>query len=153
MEIKLHNLKPQKGAKKKAKRPGRGHGSGVGKTSGRGEKGQKARSGWKGGTRPGFEGGQTPLYMRFPKRGFSNAPFKVEYEIVNVKDIDARFNDGDVVDIDALRRVGLVKRDLPVKILGDGEIKKKLTVKANKFSASAKEKITAAGGVCEEIKG
>jgi large subunit ribosomal protein L15 len=153
MEIKLHNLKPQKGAKKKAKRLGRGHGSGVGKTSGRGEKGQKARSGWKGGTRPGFEGGQTPLYMRFPKRGFSNAPFKVEYEIVNVKDIDARFNDGDVVDIDALRRVGLVKRDLPVKILGDGEIKKKLTVKANKFSASAKEKITAAGGVCEEIKG
>ncbi len=153
MEIKLHNLKPSRGATKKAKRVGRGHGSGLGKTSGRGQKGQKSRSGWKGGTRPGFEGGQTPLYMRFPKRGFSNAPFKVEYEIVNVKDLDRKFNDGDTVDIEAMKRAGLVKRRLPVKVLGDGDIGKRLTVKAHKFSSSAREKIEAAGGVCEEVEG
>ncbi len=153
MEIKLHNLKPEKGAKKEPKRLGRGHGSGLGKTSGRGQKGQKSRSGWKGGTRPGFEGGQTPLYMRFPKRGFSNAPFRVEYEIVNLRDLEARFSDGDTVDPESLKEAGLVRRNRPVKILGDGEITKKLTVKAHKFSASAKEKIGAAGGVCEEIEG
>ncbi len=153
MEIKLHNLKPEKGAKKEPKRLGRGHGSGLGKTSGRGQKGQKSRSGWKGGTRPGFEGGQTPLYMRFPKRGFSNAPFRVEYEIVNLRDLEARFSDGDTVDPESLKEAGLVRRNRPVKILGDGEITKKLTVKAHKFSASAKEKIVAAGGVCEEIEG
>jgi len=151
MELRLDNLKPNKGAVREKKRVGRGHGSGCGKTSGRGQKGQTARSGWKGGTRPGFEGGQTPLYMRFPKRGFSNAPFKKEYAIVNVKDLNDRFEDGATITPEVLREVGLVKKNLPVKILGDGEITKKLTVKAHKFSSSAKEKIEAAGGVCEEI--
>ena len=152
MELRLDNLRPNPGAVREKKRVGRGHGSGHGKTSGRGQKGQKARSGWKGGTRPGFEGGQTPLYMRFPKRGFSNAPFKKEYAIVNVKDLEERFEDGAVITPEVLREVGLVKKKLPVKILGDGELTKKLTVKAHKFSASAKAKIEAAGGTCEEIE-
>ncbi|MEO2069188.1 MAG: 50S ribosomal protein L15 [Desulfurobacteriaceae bacterium] len=151
MELKLHNLGPNPGAVREKKRVGRGHGSGHGKTSGRGQKGQKARAGWKGGTRPGFEGGQTPLYMRFPKRGFSNAPFKKEYAIVNVKDLNDRFEDGAVITPEVLKEAGLVKRNLSIKILGDGELTKKLTVKAHKFSASAKEKIEAAGGTCEEI--
>ena len=146
MELRLDNLRPNPGAVWVKKRVGRGHGSGHGKTSGRGQKGQKARSGWKGGTRPGFEGGQTPLYMRFPKRGFSNAPFKKEYAIVNVKDLEERFEDGAVITPEVLREVGLVKKKLPVKILGDGELTKKLTVKAHKFSASAKAKIEAAFG-------
>ena len=152
MELRLDNLRPNPGAVREKKRVGRGHGSGHGKTSGRGQKGQKARSGWKGGTRPGFEGGQTPLYMRFPKRGFSTAPFKKEYAIVNVKDLEERFEDGAVITPEVLREVGLVKKKLPVKILGDGELTKKFTVKAHKFSASAKAKIEAAGGTCEEIE-
>ncbi|WP_457568671.1 50S ribosomal protein L15 [Desulfurobacterium sp.] len=152
MELKLHNLKPNPGATKEKKRVGRGHGSGVGKTSGRGQKGQKARSGWKGGTRPGFEGGQTPLYMRFPKRGFSNYPFKKEFEIVNVKDLN-RFEEGTEVTPELLASARLVAGKKPVKILGDGEITVKLTVKAHKFSSSAREKIEAAGGTCEVIEG
>jgi len=151
MDIKLHNLKPADGAVREKKRVGRGHGSGVGKTSGRGQKGQKARSGWSGGTRPGFEGGQTPLYMRFPKRGFSNYPFKKEYEVVNVKDLN-RFEEGTEVTPELLAKAGLVAKNKPVKVLGDGEINVKLTVKAHKFSGSAKEKIEAAGGVCELIE-
>jgi large subunit ribosomal protein L15 len=151
MELGLHNLKPNPGAVREKKRVGRGHGSGHGKTSGRGQKGQKSRSGWKGGTRPGFEGGQTPLYMRFPKRGFSNAPFKKEYAVVNVGVLNERFEEGTEITPELLREEGLVKRNLPVKILGDGELTKKFVVKAHKFSASAKEKIEAAGGSWEEI--
>jgi len=151
MELGLHNLKPNPGAVRERKRVGRGHGSGRGKTSGRGQKGQKSRSGWKGGTRPGFEGGQTPLYMRFPKRGFSNAPFKKEYAVVNVGVLNERFEEGTEITPELLRREGLVKKNLPVKILGDGELTKKFSVKAHKFSASAKEKIEAAGGSWEEI--
>jgi large subunit ribosomal protein L15 len=152
MELKLNNLRPNPGAVREKKRVGRGHGSGHGKTSGRGQKGQKARSGWKGGTRPGFEGGQTPLYMRFPKRGFSNAPFKKEYAIVNVGTLNELFEEGTEVTPELLREAGLVKKNLPVKVLGDGEVTKKLTVKAHKFSASAKEKIEAAGGSCQVIE-
>lgn len=151
MGLELHNLKPNPGAVKEKKRVGRGHGSGHGKTSGRGQKGQTARSGWKGGTRPGFEGGQTPLYMRFPKRGFSNAPFKKEYAVINVGDLNEAFEEGTEITPELLRETGLVKKKLPVKILGDGEVTKKFTVKAHKFSASAKEKIEAAGGSWEEI--
>ncbi len=152
MGLELNNLRPNPGAVREKKRVGRGHGSGHGKTSGRGQKGQTARSGWKGGTRPGFEGGQTPLYMRFPKRGFSNAPFKKEYAIINVGDLNEAFEEGTEVTPELLRQTGLVKKNLPVKVLGDGEVTKKLIVKAHKFSASAKEKIEAAGGSCEEIK-
>ncbi len=151
MELGLHNLKPNPGAVRERKRVGRGHGSGHGKTSGRGQKGQKSRSGWKGGTRPGFEGGQTPLYMRFPKRGFSNAPFKKEYAVVNVGVLNERFEEGTEITPELLKKEGLVKKNLPVKILGDGELTKKFSVKAHKFSASAKEKIEAAGGSWEEI--
>ena len=151
MELGLHNLKPNPGAVRERKRVGRGHGSGHGKTSGRGQKGQKSRSGWKGGTRPGFEGGQTPLYMRFPKRGFSNAPFKKEYAVVNVGVLNERFEEGTEITPELLKKEGLVKKKLPVKILGDGELTKKFSVKAHKFSASAKEKIEAAGGSWEEI--
>jgi large subunit ribosomal protein L15 len=152
MGLELHNLRPNPGAVREKKRVGRGHGSGHGKTSGRGQKGQKARSGWKGGTRPGFEGGQTPLYMRFPKRGFSNAPFKKEYAIVNVGLLNERFEEGAEITPEVLREAGLVKKNLPVKVLGDGELTKKFTVKAHKFSTSAKEKIEAAGGSCEVIE-
>ncbi len=152
MGLELNNLRPNPGAVREKKRVGRGHGSGHGKTSGRGQKGQTARSGWKGGTRPGFEGGQTPLYMRFPKRGFSNAPFKKEYAIINVGDLNEAFEEGTEVTPELLRQTGLVKKNLPVKVLGDGEVTKKLIVKAHKFSASAKEKIEAAGGSCEEIE-
>jgi len=152
MGLELHNLGPNPGAVREKKRVGRGHGSGHGKTSGRGQKGQKARSGWKGGTRPGFEGGQTPLYMRFPKRGFSNAPFKKEYSVVNVGLLNERFEDGAEITPKTLLEAGLVKKNMPVKILGDGELTKKFTVKAHKFSASAKEKIEAAGGSCEVIE-
>lgn len=149
MELKLHNLKSN--VVKNRKRIGRGYASGHGKTSGRGQKGQTARSGWKGGTRPGFEGGQTPLYRRFPKRGFSNAPFKREYAVVNLKDINGKFEDGAEITPEVLKAEGLVKKNLPVKILGDGEVTKKFVVNAHKFSSSAKSKIEAAGGICKEI--
>ena len=146
--MKLHELSPAEGSAKSAYRKGRGAGSGNGKTAGKGHKGQNARSG--GGVRPGFEGGQIPLYRRLPKRGFTNRFAKV-YAIVNVSDLN-RFNDGDIVDLAALLECGLVGKELDgLKILGNGDITKKLTVKAKIFSAAAKEKIEAAGGKAEVV--
>ncbi|RKY04952.1 50S ribosomal protein L15 [Candidatus Poribacteria bacterium] len=144
----LHELKPAPGARKRRKRVGRGPGSGHGKTCGRGQKGQKARSG---APPPWFEGGQTPLHRRLPKKGFFH-PKKVEYEIVNVKDLN-RFEDDTVVTPELLESEGLVK-DIDkklVKILGDGELTKRLIVRAHKFSKSALQKIEAAGGKAEVI--
>ncbi|MBE5806991.1 MAG: 50S ribosomal protein L15 [Clostridiales bacterium] len=147
--MKLQDLKPAVGATTAPKRLGRGVGSGLGKTSGKGHKGAKARSG--GGKRPGFEGGQMPLTMRLPKRGFTNK-FRIEYATVNVSRLDEVFEDGAVVTPVELIQTGILKNVQDgVKILGDGEITKKLTVQANKFSASAKEKIEAAGGKAEVI--
>ena len=144
--MKLHDLKPAVGATTAEKRLGRGTGSGLGKTSGKGHKGAKARSG--GGKRPGFEGGQMPLTMRLPKRGFTNK-FRVEYATVNVDRLNI-FEDGEVVSPVELIQAGILKNVQDgVKILGNGEITKKLTVQANKFSATAKEKIEAAGGKVE----
>ena len=144
--MKLHDLKPAEGATTARKRLGRGTGSGLGKTSGKGHKGAKARSG--GGKRPGFEGGQMPLTMRLPKRGFTNK-WRVEYATVNVDRLNI-FEDGAVVSPVELIQAGILKNVQDgVKILGNGEITKKLTVQANKFTASAKEKIEAAGGKVE----
>ena len=144
--MKLHELSPAPGSVKDVKRIGRGHGSGQGKTAGKGHKGQKARSG--GGVRPGFEGGQTPLARRIPKRGFNNI-FRTEYATVNVSDLE-KFVDGTVVDAELLKASGLIKKELDgVKILGNGELTKNLTVKAAKFTAAAKEKIEKAGGKAE----
>lgn len=148
--MKLHELSPASGASKSAWRKGRGVGSGNGKTAGRGHKGQNARSG--GGVRPGFEGGQSPLYRRLPKRGFTNSLFKKEYAIINLETLDKLFNDGDAVSMDVLLERGVIRKELNgLKVLGRGEITKKLTVKAAIFSASAKEKIEAAGGKAEVI--
>ena len=145
--MELSNLKPKKGARHAKKRVGRGPGSGHGKTSARGEKGQKSRSGYS--SMLGFEGGQMPLHRRLPKRGFTNI-FKKEYATVNVSELD-RFDDGATVDEAALRAARLVKgRNDGVKILGDGKLSKKLTVVATKFSASARKQIEAAGGTCQE---
>ena len=145
----LNNLKPKKGARHSKKRVGRGPGSGQGKTAGRGEKGQKSRSGFS--RTLGFEGGQMPLVRRLPKRGFTNI-FKKEYAVVNVSDLE-RFDAGATVDEDTLRKAGLVKgRNAGIKILGDGTLSKKLTVNAHKFSASARKQIEAAGGTCQEIQ-
>lgn len=145
--MKLHELKPAKGTTKAPKRIGRGIGSGTGKTAGKGHKGQKARSG--GGVRPGFEGGQQPLYRRIPKRGFTNI-FKKEYVVINVKDLEERFENGAVVDYESLYEVGLIKTVKDgVKILGTGELTKALTVQVDKVSQSAAEKIVAAGGKVE----
>ena len=131
------------------KRIGRGPGSGTGKTSGKGHKGQNARSG--GGVRPGFEGGQLPLFRRLPKRGFNNYEFRTEYAVVNVGDLND-FKDGSVIELKNLKESGLVKKEKDgIKILGSGELTKKLTVKANKFSSTAKEKIENAGGKIEVI--
>jgi len=147
--MKLHELRPSEGAFKTSKRLGRGTGSGLGKTSGKGHKGQNARSG--GGVRPGFEGGQLPLFRRLPKRGFSNAMFKTEYATINVSDLE-KFEDGAVVTPELLKEMGILKKQLAgVKVLGNGELTKKLTVKASKFSASAVEKIEAIGGKAEVI--
>ena len=144
--MKLHDLKPAVGATTAPKRLGRGVGSGLGKTSGKGHKGAKARSG--GGKRPGFEGGQMPLTMRLPKRGFTNI-FRKEYVAINVDRLEI-FEDGMVVTPVELIQYGIIKNvEDGVKILGNGELTKKLTVQANKFSASAKEKIEAAGGKAE----
>ena len=144
--MKLHDLKPAVGATTAPKRLGRGTGSGLGKTSGKGHKGAKARSG--GGKRPGFEGGQMPLTMRLPKRGFTNK-FRTEYATVNVERLNI-FEDGEVVSPIELIQAGILKNVQDgVKILGNGEITKKLTVQANKFTATAKEKIEAAGGKVE----
>ncbi len=147
--MKLHELSPAIGATKEVKRIGRGHGSGYGKTAGKGHKGQWARSG--GGVRPGFEGGQTALARRMPKRGFNNI-FATEYAIVNVSDLEARFENGAVIDDVALIESGLVKKTLDgIKVLGNGEITKSFTVKAAKFTAAAAEKIEKAGGKAEVI--
>lgn len=144
--MKLHELTPAKGSKKSAKRLGRGAGSGLGKTAGKGHKGQNARSG--GGVRPGFEGGQMPLTRRVPKRGFVNI-FATKYATIKVSDLE-KFDTGTVVDTEAIVKAGLVKNTLDgVKVLGDGEITKKLTVNLAAFSKSAKEKIEAAGGKAE----
>lgn len=146
MSLELSNLRPAKNSHKDNFRRGRGHGSGNGKTAGKGHKGQKARSG---APRPGFEGGQMPLYRRIPKRGF-RCPNTKEIIAVNVSALNDKFEDGTVVDIDAMIAKGLVKNLKDgVKIIGNGEITKKLTVKANAFSASAKEKIEAVGGTAE----
>ena len=145
--MKLHELSPAEGSVKPAWRKGRGHGSGNGKTAGKGHKGQNARSG--GGVRPGFEGGQLPLYRKLPKRGFKNH-FAKTYAIVNVSSLDAAFENGAEVTSAVLLEKGIIRRELDgLKILGNGEITKKLTVKAAIFSASAKEKIEAAGGKAE----
>ncbi len=146
--MKLHELKYTDGARRKSFRVGRGHGSGNGKTSGKGHKGQNARSG--GGVALGFEGGQTPLYKRIPKRGFTNFTRK-EYAIVNVESLNA-FEEGATVSIEALKAAGLFKKTLDgVKILGNGKLEKKLTVQANKFSKSAQDAIEKAGGKVEVI--
>ncbi len=144
--MKLYELSPAPGSNRDVKRVGRGHGSGNGKTAGKGHKGQNARSG--GGVRPGFEGGQMPMTRRIPKRGFNNI-FAERYAIVNVSDLEI-FKEGTEVDADLLRASGLIRKtDNGVKILGNGELTKPLTVKAAAFSASAKEKIEKAGGKAE----
>jgi len=144
--MKLHELAPAAGSTTAAKRLGRGVGSGLGKTSGKGHKGAKARSG--GGKRPGFEGGQMPLYRRIPKKGFTNI-FRTEYAEVNVGQLEV-FNDDVVVNAELLKAAGIIKKTMDgVKILGNGELTKKLTVEAAKFTESAKQKIEAVGGKAE----
>lgn len=146
--MKLHELSPAAGSTKDVKRVGRGHGSGWGKTAGKGHKGQNARSG--GGVRPGFEGGQTSLMRRIPKRGFNNI-FAAKPTAINVSDLE-KFVEGTVVDTELLIAAGIIKKaDNGIKVLGNGELTKKLTVKAAAFSASAKEKIEKAGGEAEVI--
>lgn len=147
--MKLHELERNRAAKQERRRVGRGMGSGLGKTSGRGEKGQKARSGVS--IPATFEGGQLPLYRRLPKRGFSNSDFKVRYATINVSDLN-KFDDGTVVTPELLKETGILKNQLDgVKILGDGELEKKLTVKAHKFSKTALEKLEKSGCKIEVI--
>ena len=147
--MKLHELEKNIGAKHSKKRVGHGSGSGLGKTSGRGQKGQKARSG--GSINPVFEGGQLPLYRRIPKRGFKNAKFKTVYATINVEDLNV-FEDGTVVTPALLKDTGLLKKQLDgVKVLGNGKLEKKITIQANKFSTSALEKIKEAGSKAEVI--
>ena len=147
--MKLNDLSPSEGSKKAPFRKGQGHGSGNGKTAGRGHKGQKARSG--GGVRPGFEGGQTPLYRRMPKRGFNNKIFAAHYAEVNVGSLN-RFEDGAVVDAAALIEAGIIKERLDgISVLGSGKLEKKLTVKATRFSKAAAAKIEDLGGKAEVI--
>ena len=147
--MKLHELSPAEGSVKEGFRTGRGAGSGNGTTAGKGHKGQNARSG--GGVRPGFEGGQLPLYRKLPKRGFNNSRFGKCYSVINVQSLN-KFNDGDVVDCAALLAAGLINKcNDGIKVLGEGELTKKLTVKAAVFSASAKEKIEAVGGKTEVV--
>ena len=148
--MKLHELSPAQGSTKENYRKGRGPASGNGKTAGKGHKGQNARSG--GGVRPGFEGGQLPLYRKLPKRGFKNAIFKKQYTIVNVETLE-KFNDGDVVDAAVLLGLGVISAiaEDGIKVLGKGDLTKKLTVKAAVFSATAKEKIEAVGGKTEVV--
>ena len=146
--MKLNELKPTEGARFNSKRIGRGQGSGNGKTAGKGQKGQNSRSG--GGVAIGFEGGQTPFFKRMPKRGFTNFTRK-EYAIVNVEDLN-RFEDGAEIDYTALKEAGLVKKHLDgVKVLGNGKLEKKLTVKAEKFSEAARKAIEEAGGKAEVL--
>ena len=147
--MKLHELSPAEGSKKSVKRVGRGAASGQGKTAGKGHKGAKARSGYS--RRPGFEGGQMPLQRRVPKRGFNNI-FRTEYAVVNVAALDERFESGATVDAESLKACGLIKKELDgVKVLGNGEITKALTVKVTAISESAKNKIEAAGGKVEVL--
>ena len=147
--MKLHELEKNIGATKPKKRVGRGPGSGLGKTSGKGQKGQKARSGAS--INPVFEGGQLPLYRRIPKRGFSNAKFKTVYGVINISDLN-RFEDGTVITPALLKEVGLLKKQEDgVKVLGNGNLEKKITIQANKFSTSALEKIKKAGSKAEVI--
>ena len=147
--MKLNELRPAEGSVQERYRKGRGPGSGNGKTAGKGHKGQNARSG--GGVRPGFEGGQFPIYRQLPKRGFNNKRFATVYATINVSDLN-RFEDGAIVDIQTLLDSRVIRKAQDgLKVLGNGEITKKLTVKAAKFSAAAKEKIEAAGGSCEEV--
>ena len=148
--MKLHELAPNPGAVRERKRVGRGIGSGHGKTCGRGHKGQKSRSGDRK-LPPGFEGGQTPLYMRVPKRGFRHQK-RIEYQVVNVKSLDKLFEDGEEVTPEKLVEKGLCKKGDYIKILGDGELTKKLNVKAHAFSKTAVEKIEKAGGSYEVLK-
>jgi len=143
--MKLHDLSPAAGSRKNRKRIGRGPGSGTGKTSGRGHKGQRSRTGYS--RRAGFEGGQMPLIRRVPKRGFTNI-FRTEYAVLNVGDLEGF--EGEVTP-EILREKHLVHRRLPIKILGDGEAPKNLVVKAHRFSKTARSKIEAAGGTCEEL--
>jgi large subunit ribosomal protein L15 len=149
MSLELRGLKPAKGANRKRRRVGRGPGSGRGKTAGRGEKGQKSRSGFS--QRTGFEGGQMPLYRRLPKRGFTNL-FRKEFVVLNVQDLN-RFKNGDTVSPEVLVEKGIVKKKKKdgLRILGEGELKKKLTVRAHHFSKSASQKIQKAGGSAEVI--
>ena len=149
--MQLHDLKPPKNSRFATKRRGCGPGSGLGKTSGRGHKGQKSRSG--GGVRPGFEGGQTPIYRRLPRRGFSNARYSLVYEVVNVGDLNDKFKAGTEINAEVLQKAGLIRneRGAKLKVLGTGEISVALSVTADKFSKSAEEKITAAGGSCTVI--
>ena len=147
----LNNLSPAEGSRKARKRKGRGMGSGLGKTAGKGHKGQTARSG--GSTRLGFEGGQMPLYRRLPKRGFSNAMFETRYDVVNLAQLED-FAAGSVVDLDALAGAGIIKpcrANAGLKVLANGDVKVALTVRAAKFSAAAAEKIRAAGGTAETV--
>ena len=147
--MKLHNLRPNEGSVKSRKRLGRGPSSGYGKTSGKGHKGQNARSG--GGVRIGFEGGQTPLFRRLPKRGFSNAPFKKTYAVINLSDLN-KFEDGAVITPELLKEMGLIKQQLDgIKVLGSGALDKKIHVKAHKFSETAQAKIEKLGGKAEVI--
>lgn len=147
--MKLHELSPAPGSNTPAWRKGRGAGSGNGKTAGRGHKGQNARSG--GGVRPGFEGGQIPTYRRLPKRGFDNSRFATKYAIINIGDLNV-FEDGAVINIVSLIENGMISKVFDgLKVLGDGEITKKVTVQAKNFSESAKAKIEAAGGKAEVI--
>ena len=145
--MKLHELRPNDKAFKERKRVGRGPGSGLGKTSGKGHKGQNARSG--GGVRLGFEGGQLPLFRRLPKRGFSNVKFKTEYAVINLSDLN-KFEDGAIVTPEILKEMGILKNQLDgVKVLGNGKLEKKLTVKAHRFSKTAQEAIEKMGGKAE----
>ena len=147
--MKLHTISPAIGTTHSKKRLGRGTSSGTGKTSGKGHKGQNARSG--GGVRIGFEGGQTPLFRRIAKRGFSNAMFKTEYAVINLSDLN-KFEDGAVITPELLKEMGILKNQLDgVKVLGQGKLEKKLTVRANKFSNVAKREIEAKGGKAEVI--
>ncbi|MDF2376892.1 MAG: 50S ribosomal protein L15 [Verrucomicrobiales bacterium] len=147
--MKLHDLSPTPGSRHRRRRVGRGESSGLGKTSGKGHKGQQSRSGAS--IRPGFEGGQMPLARRLPKKGFNNAQFKTKFAIVNVRDLEAKFSDGDMVNEESLRACGLVQGIYDaVKVLGNGDLAKKLTVDVDKVSASAKEKIEKAGGSVAE---
>ena len=147
--MKLHELKKNEGATFRKKIVGRGRGSGLGKTSGRGQKGQNARSG--GGVSPVFEGGQLPLYRRLPKRGFSNHDFKTVYAVINVGDLNV-FNDGDVVTPALLKEKGIIKKQLDgIKVLGNGTLEKKITIEAHRFSSSALRKIEESGSKAEVI--